>query len=62
MKKPVSVDYELCRSCGMPWHPPALCYAYRSLDVNTIETIAARIFNFFFDEPDISTWEGEGGR
>jgi hypothetical protein len=50
----------------MPWHPPALCWAYRWLDVQTIETIAAKIFNKGFEEWELDrqvlTWEGEGGK
>lgn len=39
-----------CSRCGMPWHPPALCWAYQWLDVETIERIAAKIYNRPFDE------------
>jgi hypothetical protein len=50
----------------MPWHPPALCWAYQLLDVETIERIAAGIYNAGFEQWDINravlAWESEGGR
>lgn len=55
-----------CAHCNMDWHPPNLCWAYQWLDVETIECIAARIFNEPFDrmilERQVSDWEQEGGR
>lgn len=57
---------ERCAQCGRAWHPPALCWACDWLDEETIEIIAARIFNESFDELDrqraVLAWEGEGGR
>lgn len=55
-----------CAKCAQPWHPPALCWAYQWLDVETIERIAADIYNRPFDEMrlehQVLVWEGEGGR
>lgn len=60
-----------CERCGRGWHPPALCWAYQWLDVETIEHIAANVFNRGFMEWDyvthgvtyaLTVWEGEGGR
>lgn len=65
------VNLDLCSTCGRPWHPPALCWAYDWLDVETIERIAANVFRASFEEWDnatqdviysLSRWESEGGR
>jgi hypothetical protein len=55
-----------CTRCGMDWHLPVLCWAYQWLDVETIERIAANIFNEGFEQHELQqrvlVWEGEGGR
>lgn len=60
------IDLGLCSRCGLPWHPPQLCWAYQWLDAETIERIAADIYNRPFDqmmlERQVCAWEGEGGR